>query len=332
MLKYKMEAQICKQGFLNKAGKRSFQAWRKRWFNLNGDSLKYYNPDTTYNEANLLGTIEMCEMQSIIPSKSTKHGFDIITKNRTYNVSAKTDTDRDDWILVLRKASNRKRGSSDQLNKMADNNYEQLNFENDKQKKKKEAKKMKSSTKSRSSFYSEPADSSTVPSKDVIGKKDSHIYNDPYDSVADKPRASTMIPDLGEKSYMHDESKQRSLSLNDQIDENPLSLNSVSGKFGQDEEDSNYKDFYDDLDKQLDDEITDEDELENESVCISEFNLPPPLENNKKHAFIEIKELLDNNSNTNELYLETIYSKYTITKNETDYPSIYLLKAVLEKF
>ncbi|XP_065659384.1 uncharacterized protein LOC105845064 isoform X2 [Hydra vulgaris] len=101
---------VIKEGYLYKCGKKSYQARRKRWFIVTTSSLKYYSPGAVIKELDLLGTISLTEIISVTSSNKTKHGFDVITPTRTYYLIAKTDSERDDWIITLQKAYQSKRG------------------------------------------------------------------------------------------------------------------------------------------------------------------------------------------------------------------------------
>ncbi|XP_047143559.1 arf-GAP with ANK repeat and PH domain-containing protein cnt-1 isoform X1 [Hydra vulgaris] len=100
---------VIKEGYLYKCGKKSYQARRKRWFIVTTSSLKYYSPGAVIKELDLLGTIALTEIIAVTSSNKTKHGFDVITPTRTYYLIAKTDSERDDWIITLQKAYQSKR-------------------------------------------------------------------------------------------------------------------------------------------------------------------------------------------------------------------------------
>ncbi|XP_015752876.1 PREDICTED: arf-GAP with dual PH domain-containing protein 1-like [Acropora digitifera] len=91
------------EGVLDKAGKRFFEGFRKRWFTLDGQYLTYYKaPEKT--EENCLGTIDFSQVKAVNPSKVTNNGFQITTKNRTYTFSAPSSDLQTEWISLLRQA------------------------------------------------------------------------------------------------------------------------------------------------------------------------------------------------------------------------------------
>lgn len=91
------------EGVLDKAGKRFFEGFRKRWFTLDGQYLTYYKaPEKT--EENCLGTIDFSQVKAVNPSKVTNNGFQITTKSRTYTFSAPSSDLQTEWISLLRQA------------------------------------------------------------------------------------------------------------------------------------------------------------------------------------------------------------------------------------
>ncbi|XP_031566942.1 uncharacterized protein LOC116301912 [Actinia tenebrosa] len=91
------------EGVLEKAGKRFFEGFRKRWFILEGKDLSYYKaPETT--EQNLLGIIDMTRVKSVVPFKMINNSFQINTSTRTYTFTAPSSQSLTEWISVLRQA------------------------------------------------------------------------------------------------------------------------------------------------------------------------------------------------------------------------------------
>lgn len=91
------------EGVLEKAGKRFFEGFRKRWFTLDRQDLTYFKaPEKT--EENYLGCIDFSQVKAVNPVKMVNNGFQIVTKNRTYTFSAPTPELLTDWMSVLRQA------------------------------------------------------------------------------------------------------------------------------------------------------------------------------------------------------------------------------------
>lgn len=280
-----IEEQFWKEGFLQKAGKHVIQVrkiWRKRWFILTSDFLKYYEPGAQYNDSNLLGTIPLGEIQSVVSTKAPKFAFDVITKSRTYNFSAKSEFERDDWMITLQKAADDKRGidlsqkqstaslysyQSIDSNIMPSNTDYSFSF-SDKEKLKKSSKKKSKSLKSVSS-ESEYAD---VPQE--------------RENDYEKLRASTLNSLASEKET---ESKPRASSVADSY----TRANSMLRKFSVDSE--NVENIYQELDQELD-KTTDDDDTETDDDSSSgdlQAILPPPKNGCETYAFHEMRKLLD---------------------------------------
>lgn len=97
------ETRLHFEGVLDKAGKRFFEGYRKRWFTLDGQELSYYKA-AEKTEENYLGTIDFGQVKAVNPVKLVNNGFQILTKNRTYTFSAPTPELLTDWVSVLRQA------------------------------------------------------------------------------------------------------------------------------------------------------------------------------------------------------------------------------------
>lgn len=117
------------EGVLEKAGKRFFEGFRKRWFTLDGQDLTYFKaPEKT--EENYLGTIDFGQVKAVNPIKMVNNGFQILTKNRTYTFSAPTPELLTEWLSVLRQAmqlqSFEKRNSRLSSQDSLDSQYEEV--------------------------------------------------------------------------------------------------------------------------------------------------------------------------------------------------------------
>ncbi|XP_028395613.1 uncharacterized protein LOC114519648 [Dendronephthya gigantea] len=100
-----------REGFLNKAGKGLIQthlhSWRPRYFVLDRWSLKYYKTKELLPE-NMLGCIEVVEIDSISMLKGEKNAFQITTKpGRTYYMSGRNEDEVQGWIRCLRMAKSK---------------------------------------------------------------------------------------------------------------------------------------------------------------------------------------------------------------------------------
>lgn len=91
------------EGVLDKAGKRFFEGFRKRWFTLDGQYLTYYKA-AEKTEENYLGTIDFSQVKAVNQTKTASNGFQITTKSRTYTFSAPSPDQLTEWISVLRQA------------------------------------------------------------------------------------------------------------------------------------------------------------------------------------------------------------------------------------
>eukprot|EP00795_Rhopilema_esculentum_P009507 gene9507-17244_t len=91
---------IYKEGFLQKQGKRKVQGYKKRWFVLSGNIVKYY-PSQDTSENSVLGVIDMARVVSVKASKHVKHGFEISTEARTYYLAAKATDEKDEWMRII---------------------------------------------------------------------------------------------------------------------------------------------------------------------------------------------------------------------------------------
>ncbi|XP_066927805.1 uncharacterized protein [Clytia hemisphaerica] len=280
------DAQFWKEGFLHKAGKHSFQGWRKRWFVLNSDALKYYNPGHEYNESTLLGVIQLIDIQSFVVLKSPKYAFEIVTKSRTYSMSAKSEMERDDWMITLRKASDEKRGMTTQRQSTVSSvstgstNSKAAEDNNVFKEKPKKKSSKKSKSKSLKSTSSEENVYASIP--------EANNTND-----SEKQRASTIAEEsLSSSTKEKVELKKRSSSVADTLTRANSALRKMSTAT---EDDTAVESIYQELDQELDNEV-DSDESDIEGVdgaptsCATP-DLPLPFGGNQKYAFTEMKEL-----------------------------------------
>ena len=105
-----MEDEILKTGCLLKAGKHKIQSWRKRWFVIREDVITYYDSPQIHEQSHILGSIQMDQIRTVRISKEKKYSFDIETSGgRTYCLAAFSQTDRDDWLKVIREHSTLRR-------------------------------------------------------------------------------------------------------------------------------------------------------------------------------------------------------------------------------
>ncbi|XP_032221071.1 uncharacterized protein LOC5520275 isoform X2 [Nematostella vectensis] len=106
--------------------------YRRRWFYLEGKQLTYYKaPERT--QENLLGLIDLSRAKSVNPVKVINNGFQIVTGNRTYHLSAPTPELVTDWVSVLRQAMQIKSfsGSRAKLSQKSPSTVSQPSFDED---------------------------------------------------------------------------------------------------------------------------------------------------------------------------------------------------------
>lgn len=94
-------APIIKEGWCIKLGG-VFKTWRKRWFVLQGATLKYYSA----KDEELKGEIQIKpdNVISKYPQCKKPHAFSINTENRLYQIAAPSEEELDEWIKVLNNA------------------------------------------------------------------------------------------------------------------------------------------------------------------------------------------------------------------------------------
>ncbi|KAL9957095.1 hypothetical protein ACROYT_G038688 [Oculina patagonica] len=123
------QTQLHFEGVLEKAGKRFFEGFRKRWFTLDGQDLTYFKA-AEKTEENYLGTINLSQVKAVNPVKMVNNGFQILTKNRTYTFAAPTPELLTDWMSVLRQAmqlqSFERRRSQMSSQSSTDSQYEEV--------------------------------------------------------------------------------------------------------------------------------------------------------------------------------------------------------------
>ena len=97
----KEQSKIIKEGWCTKLGG-IFKTWRRRWFILEGTTLKYY----VAKEYNLKGVIELKPEYEIcrFPQCKRQPAFSINTENRLYQIVPQTEEDADEWVKVLNNA------------------------------------------------------------------------------------------------------------------------------------------------------------------------------------------------------------------------------------
>ena len=94
---------ILKEGWCTKLGE-VFKTWKKRWFVLEGSTLRYYS-DNSINRV-LKGEIELKPEYEIkrCPQCKKQPAFSINTLRRLYQIVACNPVDCDDWITILNTA------------------------------------------------------------------------------------------------------------------------------------------------------------------------------------------------------------------------------------
>ena len=104
---------IIKEGWIEKKGQTFMAGYRKRWLVLYSDqTLKYF--EDTYYEI-LKGSIDISEaskvQKSTEASKNWKFGWEIITPNRSWYFSSKSEYGRKQWIQQLQTVQRKGSGS-----------------------------------------------------------------------------------------------------------------------------------------------------------------------------------------------------------------------------
>lgn len=95
-----------KEGWLFKTGPRPSDNYKKRWFTLDGRKLMYHDePLDAYAKGEIfLGHVDKYSVRSgvAVGSKDQDYSFSLATPNRTYNFSAATAHERDEWIHCIK--------------------------------------------------------------------------------------------------------------------------------------------------------------------------------------------------------------------------------------
>eukprot|EP01084_Bolivina_argentea_P170825 295988_1 len=91
---------IIKKGLLQKRGERN-RAWKQRYFLLNKfQQLRYYK-EKQYQK--LMGTISLNEVIKIKHHSDKDYTFQLLTRDRTWILSASTSEERREWMELLNK-------------------------------------------------------------------------------------------------------------------------------------------------------------------------------------------------------------------------------------
>jgi hypothetical protein len=91
-----------KSGWLYKTGPNN-KGWNHRFFVLSNGKLTYYKTDKAEK---VLGTIDLRECIAVKQTSVRKgYGLTIQIPNRTYNISAETESEQEEWITALTMAT-----------------------------------------------------------------------------------------------------------------------------------------------------------------------------------------------------------------------------------
>ncbi|KAH6570041.1 hypothetical protein BASA50_006410 [Batrachochytrium salamandrivorans] len=93
---------IIMSGYLLKKGEQR-RSWKRRWFVLRPGMLSYYQNDKEYEILNLISLADVTTIAQV-DLRRRPFVFAMVTRKRTYYVSASSLPDRDTWMDAIRKA------------------------------------------------------------------------------------------------------------------------------------------------------------------------------------------------------------------------------------
>lgn len=101
-----------KEGWLQKTGPRQSDCYKRRWFTLDNRKLMYHDePLDAYPKGEIfLGYIMdgySVRIGAPTGAKDQGYSFTLSTPERTYNLSANSEQERDDWIYVIQRVLDR---------------------------------------------------------------------------------------------------------------------------------------------------------------------------------------------------------------------------------
>lgn len=113
---------FAKEGWLWKTGPRTSDAYKKRWFTLDNRKLMYHDEPLDAHpkgEIFLGHSLEGYSVRvGISPGvKDQGFSFSLRTPERTFNLSAASEVDRDEWIQVIEQVIERPLTPQDSLSK-----------------------------------------------------------------------------------------------------------------------------------------------------------------------------------------------------------------------
>lgn len=114
---------FAKEGWLWKTGPRTSDAYKKRWFTLDNRKLMYHDePLDAHPKGEIfLGYSQegyMVREGASQGIKDQRFSFTLKTPERTFNLSAETERDRDEWIEVINTVLNRPLTPQDNTSKL----------------------------------------------------------------------------------------------------------------------------------------------------------------------------------------------------------------------
>jgi hypothetical protein len=97
-------------GYLQKKGRR-LKAWHQRWFEIRGQHMYYFKSNS---KKQCLGEIQLsiCSQVRASDVASFGHPFEVVTKERTHILAARTTEDMEKWIDAINKNMGPRSGSS----------------------------------------------------------------------------------------------------------------------------------------------------------------------------------------------------------------------------
>eukprot|EP01090_Pellita_catalonica_P021783 TRINITY_DN8253_c0_g1_i1.p1 TRINITY_DN8253_c0_g1~~TRINITY_DN8253_c0_g1_i1.p1 ORF type:complete len:558 (-),score=93.43 TRINITY_DN8253_c0_g1_i1:55-1728(-) len=96
---------LSKSGWLWKRSPAFHKKWQRRWFVLNGTSLRYYKEQDT-NKVQASGSLVLGSADLLIEELRTEsNAFAIIMLSRIYTLKAESVAERDEWLELLRRFS-----------------------------------------------------------------------------------------------------------------------------------------------------------------------------------------------------------------------------------